>query len=82
MTQQVQQPERLPAISWEQLEAVMVDLADTEAKRLMVRHLVEGTRKQAAFLPVEETIREILCIGFALMDGDFQPQEPTARLPA
>lgn len=80
MTQQVQQPEKLPAISWEQLEAVMINLADTEAKRLMVRHLVEGTRKQAAFLPVEETIREILCIGFALMDGDFQPQTPTAPL--
>jgi hypothetical protein len=80
MTHQVQQPEKLPSISWEQLEAVMINLADTEAKRLMVRHLVEGTRKQAAFLPVEETIREILCIGFALMDGDFQPQAPTAPL--
>lgn len=81
MSQHIQNAE-LPTIRWEQLETVMIDLADTEAKRLMVRHLVEGTRKQAAFLPVEETIREILCIGFALMDGDFQPQTPTARLRA
>lgn len=72
----------LPPINWQQLEAVMIELANTDAKRLMVRHLVEGTRKQASFLPVEETIREILCIGYALMDGDFQPQTPTAHLPA
>ena len=82
MSHILQRPEALPAIHWEQLETVMVGLANTEAKRLMVRHLVEGTRKQAAFLPVEETIREILCIGFALMDGDFQPQTPTAPLRA
>jgi hypothetical protein len=80
MTQPVKHTEQLPTIRWTQLEDVMIQLADTDAKRLMVRHLVEGTRKQAAFLPVEETVREILCIAFALMDGDFQPQSPTARL--
>lgn len=82
MSQTMRYEETFPTMRWDQLEAVMIELADTEAKRLMVRHLVEGTRKQAAFLPVEETIREVLCIGFALMDGDFQPQAPTTRLHA
>jgi len=70
--------EALPACLWTQLEMVMLDLADTEVKRLMVRHLVEGIRKQSAFLPVEETFREILCIGFTLLDRDFRPFPPTA----
>jgi hypothetical protein len=82
MSLNTQPAELLPTLRWDQLEAVMIELADTEAKRLMVRHLVEGVRKQAAFLPVQETIREILCIGFALMDGDFRPQAPTTRLHA
>lgn len=82
MSQPIRYNDIFPTMRWEQLETVMIDLADTEAKRLMVRHLVEGTRKQAAFLPVEETIREVLCIGFALMDGDFRPQAPTAPLRA
>lgn len=82
MSQSKLYPDELPAISWSQLETVMITLADSDAKRLMVRHLVEGTRKQSAFLPTEETIREILCISFALMDGDFRPQAPTAPLRA
>jgi hypothetical protein len=71
----------LPIIRWTQLEGVMLELADSETKRLMVRHLIEGLRKQSGYLPVEETLREILCIGFALMDGDFRPG-PTRPLPA
>ncbi len=75
-------PEQVPAMSWDQLEGVLASLADTESKRLMARHLVEGMRKQAPFLPVEETIREMLCIGYALMDGDFRPPRQTAPLRA
>lgn len=56
-----------------QLEAVLVSLAKSQPKEKMVRHLLEATRKQSQFLPVEETIRDILCIGFVLMDQDFQP---------
>lgn len=74
-------PDPMPAMSWGQLEGVLASLADTDSKRLMCRHLVEGMRKQAPFLPVEETIREMLCIGYALMDGDFRPPRPTARSP-
>lgn len=68
--------------TWAQLETVMLSLADRESKRLIVTHLIEATRKQAPFLPVEETIREILCISFALMDQDFTPPDlgPTTPL--
>ncbi|WP_438853136.1 hypothetical protein [Brevundimonas nasdae] len=63
----------IPSFTWGQLESVLVSLAKTAPKEKMVRHLLEATRKQAQFLPVEETIRDILCIGFVLMDRDFQP---------
>ena len=74
--------DHLPPLRWDQLEAVLFSLADTPDKQRMTRYLVEGTRKQAAFLPAEETMREILCIGFALMDGDFRPPRLTAPLHA
>lgn len=66
-------PAELPPLSWDLVETVMLSLAPTASKQLIVRHLVEGTRKQAPFLPAEETFREILWISFALMDEDFQP---------
>jgi hypothetical protein len=77
-------PNELPPMTWVQLETVMLSLANTDSKKLIVSHLVEGTRKQAPFLPVEEVIREILCISFALMDMDFQLPDsgPTAPLRA
>ena len=71
----------LPSMTWTQLETVMLRLANSESKKLIVRHLVEGTRKQAPFLPVDEIIRDILCIGFALMDRDFQPPESGPKAP-
>ncbi len=69
------QPTDVLGFTWEQLEAVLLSLADRESKRVIVTHLIEATRKQASFLPVEETIREILCIAFVLMDEDFQPPD-------
>lgn len=64
---------RVPEISWTQLQAVLLALADTPMKRMMVQHLVEGTRKQATFLSPESTFREILHIGAALLDTGFEP---------
>jgi hypothetical protein len=73
--------DELPSMTWTQLETVMLSLANSDTKKLIVTHLVEGTRKQAPFLPAEEVIREILCIGFALMDQDFQPPVPGPKAP-
>lgn len=66
---------QVPGLSWMQLQTVLLALADTPVKRMMVQHLVEGTRKQASFLSPESTFREILHIGVALLDSGFQPAE-------
>lgn len=66
---------QVPGLSWTELQTVLLALADTPVKRMMVQHLVEGTRKQAAFLSPESTFREILHIGAALLDSGFQPAE-------
>ncbi|MDP1911717.1 hypothetical protein [Brevundimonas sp.] len=66
---------QLPGISWAELQTVLLSLADTPAKQMMVNHLVSGTRKQAAFLSPDSTFREILHIGAALLDSGFQPSE-------
>lgn len=65
----------IPSITWSQLKTVLEHLADTPAKRTMVTHLVEATRKQAPFLPAEGSFKEILFIGAALLDVRFQPLE-------
>lgn len=70
---------QLPGISWAQLQTVLLSLADTPVKQMMVNHLVGGTRKQAAFLSPEATFREILHIGAALLDTGFQPSESDMR---
>lgn len=66
---------QVPDISWAELQTVLLSLADTPVKQMMVHHLVGGTRKQAAFLSPEATLREILHIGAALLDSGFQPSE-------
>lgn len=69
----------LPDMTWNQLQTVLLGLADTPMKQMMVRHLVEGTRKQAAFLTPEGALKEILHIGAALLDCGFQPSESDMR---
>jgi hypothetical protein len=70
---------QVPSISWAGLQTVLLSLADTPVKQMMVNHLVCGTRKQAAFLSPEATYREILHIGAALLDSGFQPSESDMR---
>jgi hypothetical protein len=63
----------IPGITWIQLKTILENMADTPAKKTMVKHLVEATRKQAPFLPAEGSFKEILFIGAALLDVRFQP---------
>ncbi|SFS52831.1 hypothetical protein [Brevundimonas viscosa] len=60
----------LPPMRWDQLEAVLTAMASTSDRALMVRHLLAGARRDADRLPVEETIRDILCIGAAAATGE------------
>jgi hypothetical protein len=59
--------------TWEALERQLTDLAMTPTQRGLVKTLVSGTRKQAAFKPMEQVLREVLCIASVLMDETFHP---------
>jgi hypothetical protein len=62
-------PETLPPLDWDQLETVLTGLAGSDDRRLMVRHLLHGARRQADALSPEDLLREIVCIGVAAMGG-------------
>lgn len=64
----------MPTMSWGQLERQLADLADTPLKAAMARDLVSATRKMARFKPPEMVLREILCLSWALLDENFQPE--------
>jgi hypothetical protein len=63
----------IPPISWREMEAILATLATTETKRIMVRHLVEGTRKQAHFLTPGGVMTELFYIASAMLDVKFSP---------
>lgn len=70
--------EMMPPLKWRELEAVFHELAPTEAKKRMVRHLVEGTRKQAVFLTPTAVMTEVAYIAAAMLDANFCPSETEA----
>ena len=63
----------IPTVTWAEVEAILLRMAHTPDKRLMVRHLVEGTRKQAPFLTPEGVMAELFYLATALLDRDFNP---------
>lgn len=63
-----------PAFTWETLERQLTDLSVSPSQRALVQTLVSATRKQAAFKPAEQVLREILCIASVLMDETFHPE--------
>lgn len=63
----------LPPVSWTQLEAVLTAMAIGSDRAIMVRHLLAGARRDADQLPVEEMIRDILCIAGAACEPALRP---------
>lgn len=63
----------IPAITWTAVETLLLGMATTDEKRLIVRHLIEGTRKQAPFLTSEGIYSELFYIAAALLDSGFKP---------
>jgi len=63
----------IPPVTWTSVEAILLGMAGTEDKRIMVRHLVEGTRKQAPFLTPEGVLSELFYLAAALLDSSFRP---------
>ncbi len=66
--------------TWEALERQLADLAVTSQQRALVKTLVSGTRKQAAFKPPELILREVLCIASVLMDETFRPDSKEGEM--
>ena len=64
----------MPTFTWDMLEHQLASLAVTSQQRDLASSLVSGTRKQAAFKPPEQVLREILCIASVLMDETFHPE--------
>jgi len=63
----------IPSISWASVETILIRMASTEDKRMMVTHLVQGTRKQAPFLTPEGVLAELFYVAAALLDCEFRP---------
>lgn len=63
--------EAIPPVSWAEVETMLLALATTPTKELMVHHLVEGARKQARFLTPTGVLTEICLIAAALLDPKF-----------
>lgn len=68
--------EPMPALTWSDLEIILLGMASTDAKRQMVRHLLEGTRKQARFMTPSGVMTELFFIAFAMLDAQFTPAPP------
>ncbi len=69
----VQPPTPGLTVTWEALHRQLVELAVTPAQKRLAATLVSATRKQAAFKPSEQVLREVLCIASVLMDETFHP---------
>ena len=69
----IQNSDTLPPVSWEEMEAILLRMATTQAKRDMVHHLMEATRKQMPFLTAGGVMSEIVFIGAAMLDVHFSP---------
>lgn len=67
------------ALSWDELERQLVELAPTDLQAELVHRLVARTRAYAALRPPEMVLRELLCVIALVMDGaghDDQKEEP------
>ena len=68
-----QMDDTLPQISWREMEVILQGMATSDTKRRMVHHLIEGTRKQAAFLTAGGVVTELAYITAAMLDASFCP---------
>lgn len=72
----------IPAITWDDLEAVYDDLAITREEKATVAHLLTATRLLSPHLSPLDLTREIICIAFVLTrESDRLPSRPIARRP-
>ena len=66
--------ERSPALpdwTWSQLEEALIVTAATPEQAAVASGAVWGLRKQAPFLPKTQVLREILILGWFVMDDSY-----------
>ena len=63
----------LPNWTWDYLETVFEDLAQTPAEKAAVLHLVSVTREMSPYLSNLDLLREIICIGLVLLPEHDRP---------
>ncbi len=63
----------LPKWTWDYLETVFEDLAQTPAEKAAVLHLVSVTREMSPYLSKLDLLREIICIGLVLLPEHDRP---------
>ncbi len=67
----------LPKWTWDYLETVFEDLAQTPAEKAAVLHLVSVTREMSPYLSKLDLLREIICIGLVLLPEHDRPPGAT-----
>ena len=73
----------LPNWTWDYLETVFEDLAQTPAEKTAVLHLVAVTREMSPYLSKLDLLREIICIGLVLLpEHDRPPDAADLRSPS
>lgn len=65
------QPGSMPTFSWAELEEALASIAASPRQRDMTPDLVSATRKQAAFMPRSQVLREVLCLAWVIADETF-----------
>lgn len=70
----IQDDDTIPPVSWSELETILLGMATNETKRRMVRHLMEGARKQAPFMTAGGVMTELVYIAAAMLDVTFSPK--------
>jgi len=66
---------RLPSLTWEEMEAIMDELAATEEQRDQVLTLVALTRSLSETMSPLDLMREIFCIALVLpCENDRSPR--------
>jgi hypothetical protein len=61
----------MPAWSWDDLEAELLELTAGTHVQAIVPNVVSATRKQARFKDRRTILREVLCLTSAVLDDDF-----------
>lgn len=70
---------RLPSLTWEELEAILDDLAETEEEKDQVVALLAMTRSLSETMSPLDLMREIFCIALVLPCGN--DRSPKMRSP-